>query len=74
VSEGEGAPEGAPVPILEPKTFEVWWANPDAAVTMYSGITGSNLEGDVLVLVKPDGRENIINLAHVRSVHIWNDA
>lgn len=73
MSEGEGGPEAVPLTPSEPKTFEVWWNDPDAPVSMYPGITGSHLDGDLLFLITPDGKEKIINLAHVRMVNIWND-
>jgi hypothetical protein len=72
VSEGnEGAVAEAAAP--QPKTFEVWWADPDSAVSTYTGIIGSHPEGEMLYLYMPDDMTLIINLAQVKLVNIWND-
>jgi hypothetical protein len=73
VSEGEAGPTPVPLTPSQPKTFEVWWTDDNLDITNFSGITGSHLDGDLLFLMTPDGKERLVNLAHARMVYIWND-
>lgn len=71
MSEAQG-PGELPPPAPRPKTFQVFWSDNDRPVSDYTGITGSNLNDQILVLIKHD-RELLINMGQVRLVMIVDD-
>ena len=59
-------------PKLEPKTFAVYWSDGDSPISIYSGITGSARDGNVLSLIRGTG-QILVNLDEVRMVKISDD-
>jgi hypothetical protein len=56
-----------PPPAPGPKNFQVFWKDNDRPVSDYLGITGSSMNGPLLVL-KRYNREFIVNMNEVRLV------
>lgn len=68
MSEAQG-PGELPPPAPRPKDFAVFWSDPDRMFTNFRNITGSNMNGSVLVLISHD-IEFLVNMEEVVYVRI----
>lgn len=60
-------PGAMPPPAPTAKDFQIFWKDNDRPVSDYTNITGSHMNGPLLVLVRHNG-EYIINMNEVRLV------
>lgn len=71
MSEAEGSGGFAP-PSPKPKSFQVFWSDNDRPVSVFENVTGSQLNGNLLILMSHN-IERIVNTDEVRLILIRDE-